>query len=333
MEEHKNNLPVKLNFAPEQLTPQLVKAFFNKEVSRKDYQEVLKMLDNIKPTTENLKEVDGIMKQVAVVIKKLKQFAKDIASPYDKAHSTVLAGMTELLSAILEKVALIEAEKKAKNDELIANQTKANAEKARIEGIKNSITTFINNCTQFIGVATTNPQIVNIQKRVGTEKSKKGYYAEFYDELVSKCDALNDLINERKDHIRKSDQLSAAASDALKNNDAEAAAEIKEQQEQLESDMEENILRLQEEAFNQISNEIPTIVAEPVGESLKGRNYWRWEPIDLQKTLKKRPEFVILEPNRENIEVYMAENREQWKKDGKYEVLIDGIKFFIKKFL
>ena len=273
------------------------------------------------------------MKQVSGVIKKLKQYAKDIAAPYDKAHSNILSGMNDLLSVILEKVAIIEAEKKAKNEELLAEQAKANREKARIEGIKNTMTTFINNCTQFIAGATSDKQIVNIQKRIGTEKSKKAFYAEFWDELVSKCDAMDDLMNERKAQIRKMDELSAAAENALKNNDAEAAAEIKEQQEQLESDMEENILRIQEEAFNQISNDTPIVVAEPTGEALNGRNYWRWEPVDLQKTLKKHPDWLILEPNKETIGVFMAENREQWKKEGKDEVIIDGIKFFIKKYL
>ncbi len=334
MEQEENkNLPAKLNIPPEQLTEQVIKAFFAKEISRKEYQEVLKNLEKVKPTTENLPEVERVMKDVAGVVKKLKQFAKDIAAPYDKTHGNILKAMTDLLSAIETKVAIINAEKNARNEELEAEKAKANAEKARIDNIKNTMVAFINNCTAFIATATSDKQIINIQKRIGTEKSKKGFYAEFMPDLIDKTAALDELIEERKLYIKKEAELSAAAIEALKNDDVEAAAEIREQQEQLETDMEENILRLQEEAFQQISNDETVYVPEPVGEALKGRNYWRWEVEDLHKLYKKRPDLVILTPNREAIDQMMAANRDQWNKEGKKDAVLDTIKFFIKKFL
>ena len=109
------------------------------------------------------------------------------------------------------------------------------------------MTQFINNCTQFIATATTDKQITAIQKRIGSEKSREGFYSEFLDEFKSKCAVLDPLIKERKEYIKKMDELSAAALKAAEEKDPEAAADIKEQQEQLENDMEENILRLQED--------------------------------------------------------------------------------------
>jgi len=97
--------------------------------------------------------------------------------------------------------------------------------------------------------------------------------------------------------------------------------------------MEENILRLQEKAFEQVLNDTPIVVAEPAGEVLKGRNYWRWELVEPDKVYKKHPELVTIEPNKEAIEKYLSENRLQWNKEGKHEVMYDGIKFFIKKML
>jgi len=333
MEENKNNLPAKLNMPPEQLTEQVIKSFFQKEISRKEYQQVLQGLEKIKPTKDNLPQVDKSIKDVTGVTKKLNQFAIDVAKPYDKTHGAILKAMKELLKPILDKVAIIEAEKKAKNDELLADLEKASTEKARIENIKATMAAFINNCTAFIATATSDKQIINIQKRIGTEKSKKTFYAEFMQELIDKTAALDSLIEERKAYIKKEAELSAAALEAMKNDDIEAAAEIKEQQEQLETDMEENILRLQEEAFQQVSNDEPVYVPEPAGEALKGRNYWRWEVEDLHKLYKKRPDLVILTPNKEAIDQVMSANREQWNKEGKKEAVIDTIKFFIKKFL
>jgi hypothetical protein len=327
------NLPAKLNLPPEQLTEAAIKSFFQIEINRKDYQQVLQGIDAIVPTKENLVESNTKINAAENVCKQLNEFATETGSPYHKTHKLILKVMKEFLEPILTKVASKKAEIKTKNDELLADLAAQAAEQARIDNIKTTMTTFINNCTQFITLATTGKQIVNIQKRIGTEKSKKSFYAEFYDELVAKCDALTPLINERKEYIRKQDELSAAAETALKNDDAEAAAEIKEQQEQLESDMEENVLRLQEEAFNQISSDIPVIVAEPTGEALSGRNYWRWEILDAKKAFKKHEDWINLEPNKEVLDKFMAENREQWKKDGKTEFVLDGIKFFIKKYL
>ena len=124
MSENKNNLPAKLNLPPEQLTPELIKAFFQKEISKKEYQEVLSNLDKIEPTKDNLQEVDKVMKGVNGVIKKLTAFAKETGSYYDKAHKNILAMMAELLSAITTKVDVINAAKEARNNELLAKSPK-----------------------------------------------------------------------------------------------------------------------------------------------------------------------------------------------------------------
>ena len=333
MSEEKNNLPVKLNLPPEQLTEQVVKAYYNTQILRKDYQQTLQGLDNIIPTKDNLPECRNIVKSVDKVISELLDFAKLSGTPYFKAHKTLLKAMNDALEPILSKVSVIKAEIEAKNNELLADLAKAQAEQSRIDNIKNTMVTFINNCTTFIATATTDTQIVNIQKRIGTEKSKTSFYAEFLDELKEKCNSLNELINQRKEQIRKDKELADAEAKAIATGDSETAVEIREQREQLENDLEENILRLQEKAFEQISNDTPTVVPEPAGEALKGRNYWRWEVIDMKLLYRKNPELVLLEPNKEAIEKVISDSKESWIKSKKSELTINGIKFFIKKYL
>lgn len=333
MSEEKQNLPARLNLPPEQLSEPLVKAFFNKQILRKDYQKTLQSLELVVPTKDNLPQCKETMKNVKKVITELLDFAKDTGTPYFKAHKALLKSMNDVLEPILSKVSIIDAEIETKNNELLADLAKAHAEQTRINNIKNTIVTFINSCTAFITSSTTSTQIINIQKRIGTEKSKKNLYSEFMNELIEKTYALDTLIEERKAYIKKEAELAAAAIEAANNDDTESAADIREQQEQLETDMEENILRLQEEAFQQISNDESVYVPEPAGEALKGRNYWRWEVEDLHKLYKKRPDLVILIPNKEAIDIVMSANREAWNKEGKKEVLLDTIKFFIKKFL
>lgn len=333
MSEEKNNLPVKLNLPPEQLTEQVVKAYYNGQVLRKDYQQTLQGLDNIITTKDNLPQCNEKIKSVNKVINELLEFAKATGTAYFKAHRSLLKGMNDVLEPILAKVTVIEAAMKARNNELLADLAKAQAEQARIYNIKNTMVTFINNCTAFIGTATTDKAIANVQMRIGTEKSRTGFYAEFHTELLEKCNALTELINERKGQIRKDKSLAEEEKKAIESGDSETASDIREQREQLESDMEENILRLQEKAFEQISNDEKIYVPEPAGEALKGRNYWRWEILDILKVYKKQPELVLLEPNKEAIDKLMAEKRDEWSKENKKEVVIDGIKFFIKKYL
>ncbi len=333
MEENKQNLPAILNMSPDKITDPVLTAFFNKEISRKEYQSVLQNLEKIKPTKENLIECKKVMGEIEKVVTNLTEYAGEVGNPYFKAHRAILAAMKSLLAPISSKVSIIKAEMKSKNDELQADLAKAQAEQTRIDGIKTYMGTFINNCTQFITLATTDKQIGSVQMRIGSEKSRTGFYAEFLDEFKEKCALLDPLINERKEYIRKEAELSAAASAAIAAGDVEAAADIKEQQESLESEIEENVLRLQEKAFEQIANDTPIIVAEPVGDVLKGRNYWRWEVLDVEKLYKKHPELVTIEPNKEAIDKFMSENRIAWNNEKKKEVLHDGIKFFIKKML
>lgn len=332
MEENKNLPAVRLNLPPDKLTPEVIKSFFQKEISRKDYQQVLQKLELVKPTKENLPQSGKVIGEVNKVIKELQEFAKSNGESYFKTHRSFLAVMKEILEPILSKVQVIEAEIKSKNDELLVDLEKARVEQARIDNIKSTMKNFINNCTAFITIAS-DAQIANIQKRIGTEKSRSKFYAEFLDEFKEKCKALDPLINERKEHLRKEADLLKAETEALQSGDVEGALDIKEKLEQLESDKEENILRLQEEAFEQISKDEPVYAAEPAGEALKGRNYWRWEVEDMLKLYKKHPDLVILQPNKEAIDKFMAENREQWYADGKKEVQYDGVKFFIKKYL
>ena len=332
--KEQQNLPAKLNMPPEQVTETLLKMKFQNEISRKEYQQILQGIDDIRPTKENLKECQSKINQIEMVLTKFSGHVTETGKPYFNAHKAILKAGKEVSEPILNKVASKKAEMKAKNDELLSDLAKQAAEKARVDNIVSTMTLFINNCTQFITTATTDKQITAIQKRIGSEKSREGFYSEFLDEFKQKCAALDQLIKERKDNLQKEAELSAAAATALLNNDKEAAAEIELQREQLADETEETILRLQDEAFNQISTDIPVVVPEITSEALKGRNYWRWEVIDLLKLYKKHPELINLEPNKEAIDKFMSENRHQWQKDGKNEFIYDGgIKFFIKKFL
>jgi hypothetical protein len=331
MEENKM-LPVQLTLAPQQLSKSVLVAFFNRELVKKQYQKILQGLQNTKPDAKNLLASQQVLKSGNKFLKEWEVFRKVISDPYKDAQKLIIQISEELVKPIETELDVLAAEIKTVDAQVSADLAREAAEKNRIETIQAAMNTFINNATMFITTATTDTQIVNIQKRIGSEKSRDNFYQEFLTEFKTKCDALTPLINERKGVIKKGKELLLEQEQALKKGDAERAAEIKEDLEIIETEMEENTLRMQEEAFNQASsNEV--IVAESMIEGAKGRHLWRWELVDINLLYKKNPELVLLVPNKEAIDKFLSQNREQWKSDGITEKKMNGIKFFVQKYI
>ena len=68
--KEQQNLPAKLNMPPEQVTETLLKMKFQNEISRKEYQQILQGIDDIRPTKENLKECQSKINQIEMVLTK-----------------------------------------------------------------------------------------------------------------------------------------------------------------------------------------------------------------------------------------------------------------------
>lgn len=329
MEENKN-LPAVLQLPPQQVTKPTVQALFNTELVRRNYRKILQAAVEIKPSKDNLKDAYSRLKDLEGFAKDMENYRKAVSDPYFKAQKDIKSTFDEIMQPILAEVELLKAGIKTVNDQLSAELAAAAVEKNRVIKINEAVTNFINTTTRQIADAKNDSELVVIQKRIGSEKSRTGFYMEMIDDFRLKCDALTPLINQRKETIRRGFQLLNEQREAIASGNIERASDIKDELEILDIRMEENVLRIQQTAYEQAAA-TDVIVADPMIDTIKGRSLWKWRVDDMKLLYKKNPELVQLTPNKEAIEAVLAENKKKWNDDGEESITINGLTFYKQK--
>lgn len=335
MEQQSNNLPALRGVAPDKITKQQIVALFNTETIRWNYNKMLQGLQGMSVTKENLKSEYSEFKEADKFIKSITDWRKAQAAPFNSVDALFLEVSKEIIEPISAELQRLKVQVKAASDANAAEIAQARKEQERKDAIVRSIGTFINNCTTYIVTATTDDQIVLVQKRIGSEKSKKTFYAEYWQELADKCNSLDVLINQQKEKIREIKKMNDEFEQALKNNDDTKATELKEGLELANMELVENSIRLQEKAFDE-SLSISTVeVGQPDLNVTKGKsNRWRWKVLDIDFLRKKFPAFTKVVLDEEKIEAFMKEQREAGLfKTEETEIQVNGITFYKEKYL
>lgn len=329
------NLPVLLkNLPPEKITRQTVVAIFNTEKVRLNYNKMLQGLEGLEISPSTLKSEYPEFKEADKFIKTITEWRKDITRSFSDIPALFLSVANEILQPISDALESKKAQVKAANEINAAEIAKAKKEQERIDNITLQMGVFLNKITADITLVTTDDQIVSIQKRIGAEKSRTGFYSEFIDDFRSKCDNLHVVINDQKDKIRKLAAFNKQFDLALSKNDEHAAAAIKEKIEETTESLTENSIRLQEQAFSQALN-IPQVqVGQPEVNTVKPKTHrWLWKIEDIQLLRKKQPELTKIVPDEEAIEYLLKEKREAGDFKDQLEVRVNGILFFKQKYL
>jgi tetratricopeptide (TPR) repeat protein len=335
MEENKNNLPALRNIPPDKITKTQIVSLFNTETIRWEYNKMLQGLKSMHITKENLKEEYPEFKAADKFCKSLDTWRKSEANPFNKVDALFLEVYKEITEPILAELTSLKAQVKTAREANAAEIAQAKREQARKDLIVKTLGDFINNCTTYIVTATTDDQVILVEKRIGSEKSKKGFYAEYYQELVDKCEALKSTITAQKKKIQELQKANEAFEQALKASDDSAAAELKEKIELINEQLVENSIRLQEKAFEQSINISQDQVGQPDLNVTKGKtSRWKWKVDDIEFLHKKFPKFTKVVPNDEAIEAYMKEQREAGLfKTQEEEIKVNGITFFKEIYL
>ena len=327
-----NNQLEPLRLSPELVTEAKLKALFNTQLIKKGYPKLLQGLENLSFSKDTLQPTYPELKAADQFLKELETIRTEIGKPYADTARLIKRVFDEITEPISTLTASKKAELKTSNELAAAELKKAQQENARVEGIKATIGNFINTVTREISLAETDTTIVAIQKKIGTEKSRTGYYAEFLNELKEKCDALTPAINTRKESIRKYQELEKEQEAALKSNDPIKAAQIKGEMEYVDAALMEDTIRLQEQAFEQAAS-IETVVAEPLINVAKVKTRrWLWKVEDMALLYKKMPHLVKLEPDRAAIDIILATKRADGSLKGKEEEKMNGITFYQEKY-
>ncbi len=334
-EENKNNLPALRGTPPDKITKTQIVALFNTETIRWQYNKMLQGLQGMQITKENLKPEYPEFKEADKFIKALDTWRKAEANPFNTVDALFLEVYKEITEPILAALNSLKVQVKTAREANAIEIAQAKQEQARKDLIVKTMGEFINNCTTYIVTATTDEQIILVEKRIGSEKSKKSFYAEYYQELVDKCEALKSTITAQKKKIQELQKANEAFQQALKSNDDIAASELKEKIELINDELVENSIRLQEKAFEQSMNISQDQVGQPELNVTKGKtSRWKWRVDDIDFLRKKFPQFTKVVADDEAIEAFMKEQREAGLFKTQEEIIkSNGITFFKEIYL
>jgi chromosome segregation ATPase len=310
-------------------TPSVIKSKFDLALTQHKFQTLQTKADTLVFNEDNLQEIADFLKSLKPIEKAInevhkigKEDALRIGREWDAAKRDFLA----MLTAIEEKP---QAEYSRICREIEQKRADAAREKARIEAIKNGIETNALNFASRIANCKTSEELTNLERQINLEKGRKEKYQEFIDNAVERFNELNAKLAEQKIEVRKLEKLEQERLEAEKQKDDEKLLQIAEQKEVLETKIEEQKIVVQETAINQ-SLQDQFELAEILLPNVKAkRTTIEWEVGNIQETLKKNPDWVVLTPNKDALNEYTKQLKEN--ATGDVDVVVNGIRFFTKK--
>lgn len=314
---------------PAQITKELVKASFNLDTTRLNYFKVLQSTKNIVWTRENINE--DLLSPAKLVASKLTDRKEVYKRPHIEAGKIIQAEYNSVFNPLNDEISLKAAEKKKLADQIQKEQDEANAEIERLKNIRYTMINFIQTVSNDISESSTDSQIVLIEKKIGSEISRKTFYSDYFEDFKSQCEELKPLIKKQKDYIKFLISLEKSKLDAMSKGDESKAVDLRQQAEDLKDIIEEGKLRIQQKAFEQVENS-DINVGIPIDTAPDAtRTMWKWKVDDVQILFKKRPDLVDLVPNKEIIDSILRSMRETGELKGKREEKLYGITFYQDK--
>lgn len=319
------NLPAN----PAQVTKELVKASFNIELARLNYQQTLQSVESIVWTRENINE--DLLAPGKFVATKLTEQKELVKRPYIDAGKIIQNEYNDVFNPLNDAISRKVNEKKVLADKMRAEDDKANAEIARVAGIRQAITNFISTITNEITGSDNGKAIVAAEMRIGSEISRKNFYQELLPQLKEQTEELKPLIKNQKEYIRAQKELEKSKAKAIAAGDDDKAIELMSKAEGLKEIIDENKIRIQQKAFEQVEQAdvavgVPTAVAPKAS-----RTWWTWKVDDINLLFKKKPELVNLVADSGKIDEIFDAMKAAGDFEGKREVKYFGITFYEEK--
>lgn len=302
---------------------------FNLALTQSKFQQLQTKADSLVFNEENLNEIQeflkglkGVEKAIETTHKTGKAEALQIGRNWDNAKNTFLAQV----EAIMQKP---KSEYERICREIEQRRLEQERERQRIASIKQGIEQNALNFASRIALAKTSDELTTIERTINLEKSRKEKYQEFLDDAVNRFNQLNSLLAQQKVEVKKLEEIARQELEAQKLQDDAKLIELQEKKEKLESKIEEQKIVVQETAINQSLNDTIEIAEVIYPEIRAKRTTISFEVFDIKETLKKKPEWVELIPNKDAINEHIKELKESSK--GDIDIVIDGIRFYTKK--
>lgn len=280
---------------------------------------------------DNLASIKAFLELERKGQKVLDDQRKDLKEPYLRAGRTI----DETAKKLSEQLASIAVAPKQKYAALCMDIEKrareAEADRQRKQQILTGIDSNMVSFSQQISGCQTDKELIEVERRINLEKANKKKYAEFYDQAFEKYGTLTSLLTLQKERIRKQVELEKERMEAEKKGDDEKIMAINEKQVELDAKIEEAKVEVQESALNQSMNTNVISVTESLPEVKARLSRWVWEVQDITQVVKKMPSWTKVETVDEKINEFLKASKDSWVELGKEEVVLNGIKFYLKK--
>lgn len=242
---------------------------------------------------------------------------------WDAAKKDLLALTAAVKNPIQEKYTAVCNEIDRKNRE--AEQKKLQ-EKLILDGIESNVMSF----SQQIAACTTRAELNGVERLINLEKSpnRASKYGEHHQKAVARYDEV--LLPILKDQKTKIDEKEKLEAELAKTSDASKYEELTQQLEEKQNEIIQNQVKVQEQAL--VQEQPGVLEPEIVMPSIKTkRTDIVCEIVDLALVFKKTPHLLNIE-----LKTVEAKKQGQLLKDadafaGKDEIIVNGIKYTIKK--
>lgn len=291
-----------------------------------NYQQVLKQVLEYDVTEDNFEEAQGLNKKVIKFLSFGEEHRKEYKAPYLETGRIIDAAHKRFLEPFEDAKNQLQAKINAVGKRMEDAAKKALQEQQRIEGLKTSINAFILESSAKIAAATTNEQLLSIERLINLEKGNKSRYQDHLPLLIERSNELTSKIKEQKDLVKELERVDAEKNMALELGNDEKAQDLLQKSALLEAKIEENTILVQENASKSVI--LTEIVAPEIDMPNTRRKAWKFEVVDIKETAKKRPDLVDMSLNNKAVNEVLKTLKETGVLNGKTEFILNGIRFF-----
>lgn len=272
-----------------------------------NYQKLLQGAEDISFTKDNLQTAGEPLK----ALRKIKTTLEKLENPHTAAWKAWNEARKSLFDPVEEAINRKTGEFKTVNDAVIKENKEAEDERNRKVSIKTVIANFTLTYSTKIANATTNDELVALQKLLGAEKSRKNVYQEFLPDLFQAVEGLEEAMRKQKEHVKSLEAIKNKIEDAKIAGDDEKIVELLGDLEVVSEKIEETKTGVQELAINQSTAFEPpdAEIILPATAKVR-RTTWEWRILDIVLFQRRNPELVELIPNKAKIDAIIRERRE-----------------------
>lgn len=310
------------------LIPALIESKIGLDLMKAEgnYQQTLKQVLEYEVAEGNFEEAQALNKKVMNWLGFVENHRSDEKKPYLEAGRIVDAAHKKFATPFEEAKVQLQAKINVVGTRMATAALEAKREQERVELLKNGINAFILESSAKIAAATTNEQLLSIERLINLEKGNKSRYQDHLPLLIERSNELTAKIKEQKELVKELERVENEKKIALIAGDDEKAHNLVQKSELLEAKIEENTILVQETASKSVI--LTEIVAPEIDMPSTRRRAWKFQVVDMKEVMKKRPELVDATLNHKATNEVLKTLKDTGVLNGKTEYVLNGIRFF-----